>query len=489
MSPTIMTYRTPDGLCHYALYEGLVMIDPQGEAIPSLATSWTISEDATEWIFTLREGVEFHDGTPWNAEACAKNFEYYNATLGRGHKTDIESWEVLDTYEIKIVYSVPKPWALHDWGWMSGMVSPTQFDALGEMGFGQDPIGTGPFKFVEWDIGSRIVFERNEDYWGDRAYLDGIEMRIMPERTTMLLEYEAGNLDILNMAELPAHVARLNATGMYEIQIAGTGSHQRVVWDNQEAPWNDLKVRQAMNYAVNRDAIKAAIYYGLGAPARGPIRYGFEPYYSLQEFPYSYDPDMATDLLDQAGLTEDQDGWRIRGVQLLCSPDYSLQVEIATIVQDNLRDVGIEVVLDPQERGIYMQRAYVQMDFELLIAGWGGMGDYPYGWVYHLHSKHIPTGGLMDWNYFKLIDAEMDALNEELEFTSTAMDPDRVLELIDLIAENYNENAWTAPLIDPFVVHANQLWVEGYNTHPEHPKPIIITNTALGWNIWLSESS
>jgi hypothetical protein len=128
------------------------------------------------------------------------------------------------------------------------------------------------------------------------------------------------------------------------------------------------------------------------------------------------------------------------------------------------------------------------MDFELLIAGWGGMGDYPYGWVYHLHSKHIPTGGLMDWNYFKLIDAEMDALNEELEFTSTAQDPDRVLELVDLIAENYNENAYTALLIDPFVVHANQQWVKGYNTHPEHPKPIVITNTALGWNIWLSES-
>jgi peptide/nickel transport system substrate-binding protein len=196
---------------------------------------------------------------------------------------------------------------------------------------------------------------------------------------------------------------------------------------------------------------------------------------------------MAEDLLDQAGFTEDMDGWRMRDVQMLCSPDYGQQVELATIVQENLRDVGIEVALDPQERGIYMQRAYVERDFELLVAGWGGKGDYPFGWVYHLHSKNIPTGGLMNWNYMRLIDAEMDALVDELEVTSTAQDPDRVLEIMDRIAEIYTGNAYTAPLVDPFVVHASQSWVHGYNTHPEHPKPIFVTSTALGWNVWLSD--
>jgi peptide/nickel transport system substrate-binding protein len=485
LSPTNCMFRYIEGVVAFSVFENLVDVGDDLNIHPHLATNWSISPDLKTYTFTLQRGVTFHDGEPFNAAAVAKNFKYYNDTLGGRRKYDIDHWEIIDDYTVKLVYTKPKAFALNEWGWYCGMLSPKAFDALGEKGFARQPVGTGPFKFVEWIAGSQIVLERFDGYWSEKPYLDKIVLRFMPELSTQLLEFEAGNTHIMDFAESSGHILRLNATGNFNFYVVGPDSQSRLAFNTARTPYNNSLVREAINYAINKGALVNAIYYGYGKPAVGPIRYGFEPYYKPELSPYTYNLTKAEELLDKAGYPRGTNGVRFT-TSILCQA-YKNWDKIAIILKDQLAKVGITAQVDLQEGGIYQVRAYQSHEFDLLVTSWAGSSETPYGWLTNLHSKDIPKIGKIGWNYASINDSRIDALIDELEMTSLIANAQRVEEVVDEIVGYVLEGHYSVFLVDPLVVHGTQSYVKGYEPTRVHPKPSIICDPALNINVWLEQ--
>jgi len=258
------------------LYEGLTKYESGTlEVAPGLAESWEISEDGTEYTLSLREGVTFHDGTPFNAEAVKFNFDRMLNEDHPYHDTgpfplafffsSVEETEVVDDLTVKFNLSEPYAPFLSNLAYPTGLlVSPAAVEA-GGADFGRSPVGTGPFKFVEWRPNEAVVIDRYEDYWGDPAGAQAVVFRPIEDSNTRVAEMLAGGIDM--MVEVPP-----TSLGQFEgdefTVVEQAGPH---VWflilNAKEGPLADKAVRQAVNYAINKEAIVNDVSR---APPRSP---------------------------------------------------------------------------------------------------------------------------------------------------------------------------------------------------------------------------
>lgn len=370
--------------------------------IPWLAESWE-TEDSQTWTFHLREGVTFHDGTPFNAEAVLWNidrwrdpdnewrfgrtFEYYTAEFGED--LAIEEANVIDEYTIEIKLAQPSAVLLAklSLGFVFGMNSPTavmeQGDTYGTPAGGA--VGTGPFKFVEWIPDDRIVLERNEDWWGEGPYLSRLIFRSIPDNSARFAELQAGTIHQANtvaQTDLPAADADPNIT----VNILPATSTGYIAFQQCTEPFDKLEVRQAIAHAVNWQALIDPFYgkYGqLAGSFQPPAILGSNP--DIQ--PYEYDPDRAMELLAQAGLPDgfETDFWYIPVVRGYF-PDSKA---IAEAIAADLARVGIRVNLMTEDWGAYLEHRN-EGAFPMWMLGWGsdnGDPDNYLGW----HFSH-PVG-------------------------------------------------------------------------------------------------
>ncbi len=335
------------------LYDSLVWVDDEGNLVPALATEWEVSEDGTEYIFRLRQDVTFHNGEPFNADAVVFSWE-----VGKDPENEYAYiWEMADSVEKIDEYTVrittPEPNALFlrfmAYNWM--MVPPQYFQEVGVEGFEQHPIGTGPFKFVEWKRGDRIVYEANEDYWREgMPKVKTLIFRPIPESSTRVAAARTGEVHIAQRLSAEEAKTLEDATNVRILSYPVDRVYY-IAFNNlttgKGMPTEDVRVRLAMNYAVDRQAIVDALFDGKARLSTGfitPANLGFDE--SLE--PYPYDPDRARELLAEAGYP---DGFQIG---MACPTGaYTNFEQVCEAVAGYLGDVGIQVDLEFMESGQY----------------------------------------------------------------------------------------------------------------------------------------
>ncbi|SDJ31274.1 glutathione ABC transporter substrate-binding protein [Natribacillus halophilus] len=336
----------------FNFYETLVERDENMEIQPLLAEDYEQIDENT-WEFNLREDVEFHDGEPFNAEAVEVNlerlFDEDIAAPRADYLEAISDVEAIDEYTVEITTDEPfAPLLGHLAHNVGSMISPAaiEADANDDHNLEIEPVGTGPFEFAEWEQGDEIVLERNDDYWGDNAYLDSVTFEVVPEISTRLSMLENNETDAVETVE-PANAPRVEGMDNAELFASDSFLMMYLGMQTENEPLDDPDVRRAITLAIDNDTIIDGIYEGYAEPANGPINdlvFGHDP----DAEPTPYDPEEAEQLLADAGY---EDGVTI---ELQTSDTNEVSIQISEVIQDMLGDVGIDVELEQMEWGAYM---------------------------------------------------------------------------------------------------------------------------------------
>ena len=374
------------------MYEGLVGYNASMEMEAQLAESWEASEDATRFTFFLRQGVTFHDGTPFNAEAVKYNFERVinpdNALKRYGLYSIISAVEVVDEFTVKFTTTKPFGAMLATFAHHAGgIISPTaaaQYEDVHE--FGKNPVGTGPFKFVEWVPGDHITVEKFDGYWDAEkaAQVDRITIKPVPEAGTRIAMLQAGDAHFIN--QVPPSQVELVAGGT-DVALAQNESIYTywVAMNTQIEPFNNKQVRQALNYAVDKQAIIDVVLRGYGKPADSPLApraWGYTPVMT-----YEYDVEKAKQMLTEAGYP---DGFS----STMWISDSSEAKEAAVAIQGQLAEVGVQVEVMPMEAATLSAERFkpqAENQSQMNYAGWSpSTGDADWGLRPLLATESIP---------------------------------------------------------------------------------------------------
>jgi peptide/nickel transport system substrate-binding protein len=343
------------------IFDTLIVRDDESqEFVPALATEWEVSEDARQYVFTLREDVTFHDGTPFNAEAVVFNLDRVvdPATRSATAKDILgpyESSRAVDEYTVEVNFaSTTSPVSVLDALSQAylGIVSPAAVEQHGDQ-FGRNPVGTGPFVFREWVPNSHVTLDRNDDYeWApaneERSgppNLAGLVLRFMDDSATRVAALQRGDVGINQEVE-PTAVERLREGGGIEIVDGVAPGFPVVTWMNvEEGPLTDINVRRAILYAFDRDTMIESVWQGQYEPAYGPLSPTSWAYDPEVEDMYPHDPDRAAEILDEAGWQLGADGIREKDGQKLRIRFFDGgEHRRGEYLQENLRRVGIDVV-------------------------------------------------------------------------------------------------------------------------------------------------
>ncbi len=371
-----------DELIKYALFTPLVQYDEDLEVRPYLAESWELLGD-TAVVFRIREGVRWHDGRPVTAEDVKFTFDLAKdpataSLLASAYLGQVDRARVLDPYTIRFDFARPHAQALEDFWWApvpKHLLEDVPPDQLRNAPFNREPVGSGPYRFVERRANERLVIERNPDFpesLGGPPYLDRVFFRIIPEAPTMLAELLTGGVQV-DIPVFPDQAARIRGDDALELFAYPGRTFYYIGWNNRREPFTDAAVRRAMTLAIDRPEIIEALLVGYGTPAAGPI----PPWSPLDPGvePLPHDPDRAAALLEAAGWV-DRDGDGVRenaaGRPLrftIMTSDAPLNRAIVEVVQSRLRRVGAAVDIRVVEFQTLLSQ-HRGRDFDAVFTSW-----------------------------------------------------------------------------------------------------------------------
>lgn len=373
------------------IFERLFKLTPEGNIEPHLAASYDINDSGTVVTLTLRDDVSFHDGTPFNAEAVKLNIErIQDPELAHAFAVLVSKIVEVRTpgeFTVELILEEPfAPLLPHLTHASVGMMAPSSFadEAIYER-----PVGTGPFKLGSWVRGQELVLVRNDSYWGEAPALNTITFRPIPEGTTRLGLVETGEAHVATHVP-PQHVERIDALPGVSVVKADSMRTIYIFFNHAREPFTDVRLRQAINYAIDKEAIVDFVLGGAGRvsdAAIAPAVFGYAP-----TGVYEYNPERAKELLAEAGFPD--------GLELtLHSPTgrYMQDIQIAEAVQSYLADVGIKATIQTLEWASYLAdigRPKEEAVVQLGLMGWGvSTGDADQGLFNVLHgSQHTPKG-------------------------------------------------------------------------------------------------
>jgi peptide/nickel transport system substrate-binding protein len=357
------------GFEKYVAFNTLIQYDQNLEFQAELAESWEIPDNIT-YIFYLRKGVRFHDGTEFNAEAVKWNFERMLSDYSQVRTLFdvIDTIELIDDYTVKIKLKHPYAPFLDLVASNALMVSPAAVEKMGNEGFQKHPVGTGPFVFETLDRQKgELVFVKNENYWREsRPYLDKIIIREIPDDQTRLFALQTGDIDYDNNV-LTSNMDELRKTGNIKfVSILGkSNTIDFLTFNCQEEPFNNKKVRQAVSYALDQETI--AQFIGHTELIYGPLpdtSWGSNPDKPVRK----YDPEKARKLMIEAGY---ENGF---SVKLKTWSNDPKRDDLALIVKEMLAEININVEIEVLETGTLFQQL-MQNDFAFASMHWGGGGS------------------------------------------------------------------------------------------------------------------
>jgi peptide/nickel transport system substrate-binding protein len=386
---------SPSATVSTHIVETLFDLRSDGTIVPHLVESYDVSADGLTWTLRLRRGVIFHDGTPLNAEAVKFNLErlvdpanaFQFAFLLRGR---VAGYDVLDAHTLRIRLSAPfAPLLAHLTHSSTGIQSPAAVRSLGAR-YGDNPVGTGPFRFISWDKANRrIDLARFDQYWGENARLAGVRFLGVPEGTTRMALVETGQAHVAVRVP-PQDIARLQANPNVIVNHTPSVRTIYIYFNNTMRPFTDVRVRQAINYAVNKEEIVEFVLGGTARVSDAPVSPGVFGYTPVGA--YEYNPERARQLLREAGFPN---GFET----ILYSPTgrYVQDIQVAEAVQSQLREVGIRARIETLEWGAYLAKTGEAADRNVVpmgLLGWGTVtGDADYGLYALFHtSQWVPAG-------------------------------------------------------------------------------------------------
>lgn len=392
------------------IFETLFELSPEGEIIYRLATGFEVGPDGRTYTIKLREGIRFSDGTPFNAEAVKANLLRLQDPATQAAFANlispIREINVLDEYTVQLRSDEPfGPIQVHLAHPGIGMISPAVL-ARGKDYVAANPVGTGPFVLEEWRQGEQVVLRKRDDYWGEPAKLDRIVFRQIVDDGARLLELEAGTADVAIRIP-PTEWQRIDANPNMKVDRTPGLRTIYMYFNTQKPPFDDVRVRQAFNYAVNNEAIVNALLAGAGrasdAPMAPPV-FGYSP-----QTPYRYNPSLARQMLQEAGFDFSR-------TYVIHHPTgrYNQDALIAAAVQQNLRAIGVQTELVTMEWTTYLdfvRRPVNENEVEIGLLGWGvATMDADYALVEMFHSAQWPAAGF-NLGFYKnpAVDAALDA--------------------------------------------------------------------------------
>jgi peptide/nickel transport system substrate-binding protein len=407
--PTLASYQStagPIGQVATKVYEGLLEYDFNLRPIPGLARSWTVSSDGKTITFMLQQGVKFHDGQPFtSADVKFSVLDVLKKIHPRGINTfrAVETIETPDPYTAVFKLSEPAPYLLMALSGYESPMLPKHIFGTGDINNhpnANKPIGTGPYKFVEWQKGQYMRFDRNPDYWKKgRPYLDRIVARFVADGSTRAATLETQEAQIAGFsAVLPLDVKRLQGLPHIAVTTKGYEMQSPIVeldFNTQKKPFDNVKVRQAIAYAIDRKFVIDNIWFGFGKPATGPISSNFKATGIYTADVRSYDVangvEMANKLLDEAGYQKRADGTRFEIVHDI-TPYGEEWRRFGEYVQQQLGKLGIKVSLRYEDVPTWLRRVYTNYDFELTSNWIQTLADPVIGVHRLYHSKSIKPG-------------------------------------------------------------------------------------------------
>ena len=366
----------------YNVYETLVRIDEKGESKPLLARSWSVSSDGSAYTFKLEPNATFASGKPVNAAAVIASFERTrdgeNTTeVLKKQMSHVKEMRAVDERTVEVSLTGPSRRWLYDITSTAGII----YDLSSEQNLSEQPAGSGPYVFSRHDIGSVVSLARNKRYWGTGPRVDEVNFRYYADANAMVTAMLSGQLDIISNLAVPQSVSQFSDASRFKV-LEGTTNGEVVLGFNHSNPaLSNLKVRQAINHAIDRRAVLDSVWGGKGTLI-GSMVPPTDPWYEDLSNTYPYDPAKAKQLLEEAGYAS---GLTLR----LRVPTLPYGPPIAKLIAAQLRAVGIEVNVEELDFSTWLSQVYTQHDYDMTVVAHVEPWDLPqfanpnYYWKYN----------------------------------------------------------------------------------------------------------
>ena len=415
LDPTAGAAAAIDEVVYANIFEGLTRFGPDGAVNPGLAATWDISEDGTVYTFALRPGVTFHDGTTLTADDVVFTLDRARAegstNAQPGLFANIVSAEAVDELTLRVTLDGPDGAFLFDMAWGDAViVAPESAESNAT-----NPIGTGPFRFANRIEGDRIELVRNDAYWGEAVALEAATFRFISDQNAAFAAMMAGDVDAFPNFPAPETLAQFAADPRFSVIVGSTEGETILAMNNAQAPLDDIRIRQAIAHAINRQDIIDGAMFGYGTPI-GTHFAPHNPNYVDLTGLSAYDPDAARALLAEAAPA----GLSLR----LALPPPAYARRGGEIIAAQLREVGIQTEITNLEWAQWLEQVFRGRDFDLTI-------------VSHTEPMDIGIYARPDY-YFQYARPEFVALNETLATTSDpAARAALMVQMQEMIAGDY----------------------------------------------------
>ncbi len=457
----------PTSSVGFQIYDHLIRRDFDGSFAPGLAEDWEICEDARAYTFYLRQGVEFHDGTPFNAEAVYFNFERLKdpetgSHAGQLMRDNIKSMEIIDDYTIVINLYEPNAAFIDDVLIQNAtfIASPRAIEEYGE-DYTHNPVGTGAFVFKSWTPDTEVVLERNLDYWDQAPRIEQVKFRPIPEAGTQMTELRIGTIDLVTT--VPTEYIEILDEDEDIVLISEPDFNTRnLVFNFATEVFQDVRVRQALHHALDLEELIDAFLEGVAEPAIGPLT-NESLYHNPDVKLYDYDPDRALELLAEAGWTKGNDGLLRNedGETLsftLTTPQgrYTMDSELNEAIHYQFNQLGIDVNLEIVEFATLLDKLD-ERDFDLAYIGLMQRTGEP---AAHLDLMYHSTGWA-NWGDYK--NPEVDSILEK--GLRTAVFEERE-EIYHKVQDMIMADAPSIPIMNEFYLIAHRANIQDYTFTP-----------------------
>lgn len=386
--------------------------------VPALAEMWDTSADGLTWTFYLRQGVTFHDGSPFNANVAAYSLNRPNAQSDSVFTEIISHIIAIGEFTLEIQLFAPyAPFLTSIASTENSIVSQAAVMRYGS-DFENNPVGTGPFKFVQWDRNDQIVLQASETHWAGKPAIDKLVFRSIPDNTERYMELQAGNLHVMEFPN-PDVLSEIRSDPMLDLLMQPSLNVGYLAMNMEKPPFDNLKVRLAINHAFNKAEIIEELYQGTGIPAKNPIPPTLWSYDDSIEA-YPYDPEYAKQLLAEAGYP---DGFETTLWALPIPRPYIPNGQaLAEILQTQLRDIGIEATIVTHDWRTYIAKTE-RGEHDMAMLGWSASAD-PDNFLYYLLSKNTAVKPALNIAFYR-----SDEMQDVLDRARTSTDRNERIEL------------------------------------------------------------